>query len=132
MLLFQKDNSISIYLSQHHIEPIGLSHFTYDKYCKAFQKAGEYSFINNPEGLIEAWEYYAKKWAQYDNLVWQTGLRGKADRPVWKEAEPTDEELKNYTEYIHRALYCVEILGKPPRLPCGFALCGWRVSFLSG
>ena len=93
-----------IYLSQHHIEPLGLSHFTYEKYCKTFQKEGAYSFINNPEGLIEAWEYYAEKWAQYDHLVWQIGLRGKADRPVWEEAEPTDEELKNYTDYINRAL----------------------------
>lgn len=93
-----------IYLSQHHIEPLGLSHFAYEKYCKTFQKDGTYSFINNPEGLLEAWEYYANKWAQYDNLVWQIGLRGKADRPVWEEAEPTDEELKNYTDYINRAL----------------------------
>lgn len=93
-----------IYLSQHHIEPLGLSHFTYENYAKRFEKQGEYSFINNPDVLIEAWKYYAEKWAKYDNIVWQVGLRGKADRPVWEDAEPTDEELKTYADYINRAV----------------------------
>lgn len=93
-----------IYLSQHHLEPLGLSHFTYENYCKKFGKEGEYSYIHNPETLIEGWKYYAEKWAEYDNVVWQVGLRGKADRPVWEEATPTEEELKTYADYISNAI----------------------------
>ena len=93
-----------IFLSQHHIEPVGLSHFTYEYYCKKFNKEGQYSFINNPDVLMEAWKAYAEKWAQYDNVVWQVGLRGKADRPVWEEENPNDEELKTYAAYINQAV----------------------------
>ena len=93
-----------IFLSQHHLEPLGLSHFTYENYCKKFQKDGQYSYINNPKTLIEAWQYYAEKWAQYDNVIWQVGLRGKADRPVWEEDTPSDNELKVYADYISGAI----------------------------
>ena len=93
-----------IFLSQHHLEPLGLSHFTYENYCKKFQKSGGYSYINNPEVLRGAWEYYAKKWAEYDNVVWQLGLRGKADRPLWEEDTPTATELQTYADYISNAM----------------------------
>jgi len=93
-----------IFLSQHHIEPLGLSHFTFENYCKKFQKEGSYSYINEPETLIEGWKYYAEKWAEYENVVWQVGLRGKADRPVWEEDTPTEAELKTYGAYISNAI----------------------------
>ena len=94
-----------IYLSQHHLEPLGLSHFTLEQYCKRYGKTGEYSYIHYPELLEEAWKFYAKKWAEYDNVVWQIGLRGKADRPVWEEAEvPNEEELAKYGAFISDAL----------------------------
>ena len=93
-----------IFLSQHHIEPLGLSHFTYENYCKKFKKNGQYSYIHNPETLVDGWKYYAQKWAEYDNVVWQVGLRGKADRPVWEEDTPTEQELKKYADYISDAI----------------------------
>lgn len=94
-----------IYLSQHHLEPVGLSHFTFEQYCRKFQKEGEFSFIQCPELMEEAWNYYAEKWSQYDNVVWQIGLRGKGDRPIWQdEAVPSDEELKDYGQFISNAL----------------------------
>ena len=93
-----------IFLSQHHIEPLGLSHFTFENYCKKFNKEGEYSYIHNPETLIDGWKYYAEKWSKYDNVVWQIGLRGKADRPVWEEDTPTETELKTYADYISSAV----------------------------
>ena len=94
-----------IYLSQHHLEPLGLSHFTLEQYCKRYGKTGEYSYIHCPELLEEAWKFYAAKWAEYDNVVWQIGLRGKADRPVWEEAEvPNEEELAKYGAFISDAL----------------------------
>lgn len=92
-----------IYLSQHHLEPLGLSAFTFGNYCRKYNKTGEFSYIKYPEAMEEAWEFYAQKWAQYDNVVWQIGLRGEGDRPVWQEDIPTDEELKEYGQFISKA-----------------------------
>ena len=93
-----------IFLSQHHLEPVGVSHFTFENYAKRKGKDGAYSFIKNPSFLIEAWQYYAEKWAQYDNVVWQIGLRGKLDRPVWEEETPNEQELRRYAEHINVAV----------------------------
>ena len=37
-------------------------------------------------------------------MIWQIGLRGKVDRPVWEEETPTKEERKHYAEFISSAL----------------------------
>ncbi|MBR7133343.1 MAG: glycosyl hydrolase 115 family protein [Clostridia bacterium] len=92
-----------IYLSQHHIEPLGLSSFTFANYCRKYNKTGEFSYIKNPEVIEKAWEFYAGKWAEYDNVVWQIGLRGNGDRPVWQEARPTEAELERYGSFISKA-----------------------------
>jgi len=92
-----------IYLSQHHIEPLGLSHHTFGNYCRKYHKTGECSYLTNPELMEEAWTFYARKWAEYDNVVWQIGLRGKGDRPVWQESTPTEEELRHYGQFISKA-----------------------------
>ena len=93
-----------IYLSQHHIEPVGLSTFGFDNYCKKYGKSGEFSYLKNPELMEEIWRFYAEKWAKYPNVVWQLGLRGKCDRPVWEEDIPTREELEGYGGFISRAI----------------------------
>ncbi|MBE6789371.1 MAG: hypothetical protein E7539_06920 [Ruminococcaceae bacterium] len=92
-----------IYLSQHHLEPLGLSHFTMDNYLRKYNKEGKFSYINYPELMVDAWTFYAQKWAEYDNVVWQIGLRGKADRPLWEEDIPTEEELRGYAKFISDA-----------------------------
>ncbi len=92
-----------IYVSQHHLEPLGLSHFTLENYCKRYKKVGEYSYLHSKELLEEAWRYYAEKWSRYENVVWQLGLRGKADRPVWEEAIPSERELCSYGSFISEA-----------------------------
>ena len=93
-----------IYLSQHHIEPVGVSTFTFEKYLAKFNKKGEFSYIKNPHLMEEIWRYYAEKWSEYDNLIWQIGLRGKIDRPVWEEENPGADELRRYAEFISGAL----------------------------
>lgn len=92
-----------IYVSQHHLEPLGLSAFTFNNYSHKYDKKGNFSYIENPEVMEEAWEFYANKWSQYDNVIWQIGLRGAGDRPVWQEAVPTDEDLKTYGAFISKA-----------------------------
>lgn len=93
-----------IFLSQHHVEPLGLSYYTLERYCKRFQKKGEFSYIQYPGLMEEAWSYYAKKWAEYDHVVWQIGLRGKLDRPVWEDDIPNEEELREFGEFISSAM----------------------------
>ncbi len=93
-----------IYVSQHHVEPLGVSHYTFEVYCRKRGVSAECSYIKNPQILEEAWQYYAEKWAEYDNVVWQVGLRGRGDRPVWQEATPTTEELHEYGRLIGNAI----------------------------
>ncbi|MGN1122422.1 MAG: glycosyl hydrolase 115 family protein, partial [Eubacteriales bacterium] len=92
-----------IYLSQHHIEPLGVSAFTFENYCRKYRKTGEFSYAANPAVMEEAWTFYAKKWAEYEHVVWQIGLRGKGDRPVWQDRIPTEEERKAAGDFISRA-----------------------------
>lgn len=75
-----------MFISQHHVEPMGVSWFGADHYLKKHGCEGEaVSFIHNRARMEEIWRYYAEKWAKYkDRVVWQLGLRGKADEAVWK------------------------------------------------
>ena len=74
-----------MYLSQHHIEPMGVSHFSAEKYLAERGRNDNISFASNPSVLEEIWREYAKKWAKYgDRVIWQLGLRGKKDEAVWK------------------------------------------------
>lgn len=94
-----------IFLSQHHIEPVGVTGHTFERYCKRHGKTGTFSYGDNPELLEEVWKYYAEKWAEYDNVVWQIGLRGKGDNPIWYMEEPTDEILAKYGKFISDAIH---------------------------
>lgn len=75
-----------LYISQHHIEPMGVSYFTAENYMKKYGNEGEeISFFSNRTRMEEMWKYYAKKWAVYGKqVVWQFGLRGKADVAIWE------------------------------------------------
>ena len=103
-----------MYISQHHIEPVGVSGYTFKNYCDKFGKSAEFSFIKNPEFMKEIWSYYAEKWAEYDNVVWQIGLRGAGDRPVWQEEKDLSlGKLREYGQFISNAMNTqVEIIKK--------------------
>lgn len=75
-----------MFISQHHVEPMGVSYFGAKNYLKKRGCEGEtVSFIHNRSRMEELWRYYAKKWAKYkDRVVWQLGLRGKGDEAVWR------------------------------------------------
>jgi hypothetical protein len=73
-----------VFLSQHHIEPIGVNAFTYFNYWKTKNNTKPlFSYFSNKAELLEVWKAYAEKWAKYPNVIWQLGLRGIADRPMW-------------------------------------------------
>ena len=79
-----------MYISQHHVEPMGVSYFAADNYMKRRGCENEtVSFLANRERMVEIWHYYAEKWSKYGaRVIWQLGLRGKADQAVW-EADPS-------------------------------------------
>jgi len=72
-----------VFVSQHHIEPLGVSAFSYFNYWKARGRDLKYSYFGHPDEVREVWRAYAAEWAKYPNVVWQIGLRGIADRPMW-------------------------------------------------
>ncbi len=92
-----------IYISQHHIEPLGVSAFTFKNYLEKTGRQGAFSYAKSPALMEEVWAHYAKQWAKYPNVVWQIGLRGEGDRPVWQESVPTESELAAAGEFISRA-----------------------------
>ena len=72
-----------VFVSQHHVEPMGVSAFSYFNYWKQRGKDLKYSYFSHPEEVREVWRAYAEKWAGYSNVIWQLGLRGIGDRPMW-------------------------------------------------
>ena len=89
-----------IFVSQHHIEPLGVSHFTLENY---YNRYDNFSYAKNPDLFKEIWQCYATKWAEYDNVIWQIGLRGKGDKAIW-DGKPTDEELEIYAQIISESM----------------------------
>lgn len=72
-----------LFVSMHHIEPLGVSAFAYQNYWRERGEEPLFSFYSEREKIIETWQEYARRWAQYPNVIWQVGLRGIADRPMW-------------------------------------------------
>lgn len=85
-----------LYVSQHHIEPLGVSRFAFAAY---FERKGikdqDASYVTASDAYDEVWRHYVRKWAKYKNVIWQLGLRGKVDRPVWLD----DPSIKNDKEF---------------------------------
>ena len=83
-----------MFVSQHHVEPLGVSHFGWDNFWAARGREIPCSFVKYREEYIEIWREYVERWAKYPNVIWQLGLRGRGDRPVWfhdDSVPPTDE-----------------------------------------
>lgn len=74
-----------LYVSQHHIEPLGVSHHAFTAYCRRNGLGEGHSYTTAPEVYDQVWRHYVGKWAKYKHVIWQLGLRGKVDRPIWKD-----------------------------------------------
>jgi hypothetical protein len=81
-----------LFVSMHHVEPMGVSAFSYFNYWKERGKKPLFSFFSNRAELEEVWRVYAAEWAKYPNVIWQIGLRGIADRPMWM-ADPNTPQI---------------------------------------
>lgn len=85
-----------LFVSMHHVEPMGVSAFGFQNYWRRKGREVPYSFISQRAEFEETWRHFAAHWAKYaPNVVWQLGLRGIADRPLWvtdPNAPKTDAE----------------------------------------
>ena len=78
-----------LYVTQHHIEPLGVSHFGFENYWQRKGQPKTFRYGDDPESVREVWRAFAAKWVELadDRVVWQLGLRGKADRAIWSSDE---------------------------------------------
>lgn len=77
-----------LFISMHHIEPLGVSGFSFQNYwMKKNKKKETFSYYSNKDKILETWNIYAENWMKFKNIIWQVGLRGFGDRPMW-QADP--------------------------------------------
>jgi len=93
-----------LYLSQHHIEPLGVSKFGFSKFAKANGYEDGFSYISNKEALVKCWEEYVRRWSKYPRVVWQLGLRGGTDKPVWASDKSVGSSNKERGALISEAM----------------------------
>ncbi len=68
----------------HHVEPVGVSAFGFDNFWKDRGQTVPFAITQHPDKFREIWREYAGRWAKFGpQVIWQLGLRGIADRPVW-------------------------------------------------
>ena len=74
-----------LYVSQHHIEPLGVSHYGFENYWKAKGQSYPFAYGSHPDRVREAWRAFAERWNELagEKMVWQLGLRGKGDTAIW-------------------------------------------------
>ena len=74
-----------LYVSQHHVEPLGVSHFGYETWWSRQGQNPQFSYLSDPDSMRAAWRAYAEEWYRLagNQVIWQLGLRGRGDRPLW-------------------------------------------------
>ncbi|NLN18141.1 MAG: hypothetical protein GX162_02530 [Firmicutes bacterium] len=94
-----------LYVSQHHVEPLGVSHFAFDNYWAKRGKEIPASYFRFPDEMREVWRVYAREWAKYgDSVIWQLGLRGRGDRAVWVSDTSVGASMEERGDLISRAI----------------------------
>lgn len=107
-----------LFVTQHHIEPLGVSHFSLENYWKKRGVETPPSFVTQREQTMETWTHYARKWAKYGNrVIWQLGLRGRGDSPVWVIDPNVPDTAEGRGATISDAIACQrqivgEVLGR--------------------
>jgi len=78
-----------LFVTTHHVEPMGVSAFGFDNYWKDRGMTVRFQYTQHADKFHEIWREYAARWAKFGSqVIWQLGLRGVADQPVWK-ADPS-------------------------------------------
>lgn len=96
-----------LFVTQHHIEPLGVSHFALENYWKSRGVETPPSFVTERDKIMETWTWYARKWAAYgDRVLWQLGLRGRGDRAVWNSDPNVPDTDEGRGALISEAMEC--------------------------
>jgi len=93
-----------VFLSMHHVEPLGVSAFSFEYFWAQRGKQYNFSYWSNPDKIDRLWQESVKEWAKYPNVIWQTGLRGIADRPMWDTDKNTPIGDRERSEIISNAM----------------------------
>lgn len=94
-----------MFISMHHQEPVGVNQQRLDRW---FSLRGDQTeninFADHPEKYREIWRHFIRKWAAYPHVIWQLGLRGRGDRPMWYQNDRVPSSVKARGALISRAL----------------------------
>ncbi len=93
-----------LFVSQHHNEPLGVSHFAFKEYWRKQGYDEEPSYVTNKDKFIMTWNENISKWMKYRHVIWQLGLRGAADRPVWHDDPNVDKTQQGKGKLISEAI----------------------------
>ncbi len=93
-----------LFISQHHIEPLGAFRHGIERFFKENGYDENISYLSNKEALVACWKHYAERWARYPRVVWQLGLRGMDDKPVWQADSAVGDSDEERGKLISEAI----------------------------
>lgn len=92
-----------MYISMHHQEPVGVHQFTMDRYWKE-RGITDINYYTYREEYEQLWREYVRRWSRYQNVIWQLGLRGRGDRPVWYQENGVPDSMEERGKLISDAI----------------------------
>lgn len=101
--LVQMVTERGLFISMHHQEPVGVHQHTLDAYWKA-RGVENINFVDDEDKYVEVWTRYIRHWAQYPHVIWQLGLRGRGDRPVWYQNDSIPQTTQARGALISHAI----------------------------
>ena len=94
-----------MFVSMHHQEPVGVNQQRLDRWYEAHGDPTEnINYADHPEKYREIWRHFIRKWAKYPNVIWQLGLRGRGDRPVWYQNDRVPDAVAARGKLISNAI----------------------------
>ena len=106
-----------LWVSQHHQESLGVGMHTLARYRRARGTSSELpTYLEDPDAYEEAWKHYVERYARYDRVVWQLGLRGWGDAPFWETGRgnpscDADRGAVITRAYAHQVRCIADVLG---------------------
>ena len=92
-----------LYNTTQHYQPLGCWPESFDRYWAQRGQKQEYSWLNNREALLEAWEAFAAETAKY-RPIWQVGYRGRDDAAFWDTEAGAPDSMEARAAVISEAI----------------------------
>lgn len=94
-----------MFISMHHQEPVGVNQQRVDQWYAAQGDPTEnINYVDHPDKYRSLWRHFIRKWAKYPNVIWQLGLRGRGDQPVWYRNDRVPDTVAARGALISRAI----------------------------